>query len=343
MKRTRLLLFCVNLTGVLALATAAYAGGGADSAESAPVVQGEANADMAGVVEFRYAPPDGTQIQESISRIVGSDYGKRGTRIDVFTASNTQKIVSKPNGNYEVRMTIDSIRSLHNGKPMNNPVVDAMKDAKLVYFVEPPGRATRIEGMNKIADVLRAHFPKKKMTPEIEKTLAGADMEEKELADWNARYAAWNHQYFLPGKSYYGIGTYTLEPGLYIRYGITAKVVGGVSCYEGDSRKNCAKIRFDYSSNDDLIEKGRMASIREAAEFLKKGDVLGGTLEGHLDRVVDPKTLLIYSEKQKKTILFPLSVNEGEEIRVRRIEQTEFSYRYDSMPPGVPRVASSPN
>ncbi len=327
---------------VLASRGLAAAEDGFESSETAPVVRGEESSNGQGMVPFTYAPPSGIQFEEQVNRVIGSDYGARGTRIDVFSATNVQKITRTESG-YRVRMDINEIKALHNGKPVVNPIMDAMKETGLTYLVGANGRADKIEGINQIADILRAKIPKKKLTPELETQLAGSDMERKELADWNARYGAWNRQSFLPGKTYYGIGTYTLEPGLFIRYAILAKVVGSASCHEGDRQKSCVQIRFDYATEQDLIDKARRSSIREAAEFLKKGDVVGGRLDGHMDRIVDPKTLLIYSEVQKKTILFPLSINDNEEIRVRRIERMEYSYRYDHMAPRVPRIAGAPD
>lgn len=342
MRRSGTIILCLNLVAAVLAVGSALASDDYEGSESAPVIRGEVDGSDAALVAFRLAPPDGTMVEEHVTRVVGSDYGSRGTRIDVLNAVSVQKYMKSEEDTYRIRVDIQGISALKNGKPVVNPIVEAMRNARLFYVIDPSGRVARIEGMDGVAKILKSHIPKQKLTPEVEKAISAEDMEQKEMADWNARFGSWNRQFFLPGKMYYGIGTYTLEPGMFIRYGISAKVIPDISCYEGAKIRNCVKVRFEYATEPDLIEKGRMASIREAAEFMKRGDVVGGMLEGHLERIVDPSTLLIYSEVQKKTVLFPLSVSDTEEIRVRRIERTEFKYRFDHMPPVVPQLAASP-
>lgn len=320
-----------------------------DESESLPIVRGENESsarDAGGLIEIRYNPPDGLQFEERVNRVVGSDYGERGMRIDTFSAVNHQK-VRKMDGAYEVLMTIQRLGASLNGKPLQNPFLEAMKGVKLVYRIgDAPGghvMAHGISGIDKVAENLRAGLPKGKPPPVEEEALQSEIMEKREMTDWNARYGSWHNQYFVPGKVYYQIGTYTLEPGLFIRYGIAAKVVPGVSCHGGDSEQSCIRIRYDLGTEPELVEKARKASIRHAMEFLKHGDVVGGQIEGYMERTIDPRTLMIYGELHKKTILFPLSVDEGEVIRVRRIERVEYTYRYDHMPSGLSQVASSPN
>jgi hypothetical protein len=116
-------------------------------------------------IHFRYNPPDGMQSVEVSKRTRIMEMGD-DKRIEV-TETKALTHVEKRAGGYIINSRFLSLSTERNGRPVANPMADAMRGLEVQFLTDSEGRLREIQGFDKLLDVIRSKFP-----PAVVKTMA---------------------------------------------------------------------------------------------------------------------------------------------------------------------------
>ncbi len=277
-----------KMCGALALALLVAAATSARAAES---------------FTFRYAPPpdtrwilvlDHSQLLELAGRARQSSEIESRTRFAVTPDEDGYRVTSKP---LSVRMTRD-------GRTVEDPVLQALRDVVTVHRLDSAGRLVAVEGYEGLAERLRARFPE-----QVTQALAGALDEQalaaQERAEWEGRIGGLLGRTVSLGEVLRG-KTRLRVAGREISCDVETRITERVAC----GASQCLRVKSVYRD--------------QAPEQLLAG---GLRVSGETERLIDPDTMLIYAESMAR--ITETQVEQPDQGAVRAVMTERRTYRYE--------------
>lgn len=219
-----------------------------------------------------------------------------------------------------------SAKATRNGEVIEMPLIDILMDRDIVYEVGEDGELYEIYGYEMI-DVDIKEYVK---SPEMRKSLSNIDedvLKDKERAEWNSRIAN-----FVGKKIRFGEKIISYEAHEIPNVGeINLFTITELS--EDSSRQSsiCINIHFEYSSDIKEIAKSANMTVSEilekasVEEFAEKPSM---RISGFGNRIIDPSTMMIYSETLSRTIVMNIATSNNELSEVIVNEKKEHIYSY---------------
>lgn len=303
-------------TTYIALAAAACAAG---ILGAAPARADEAPAP----VVFRFAPPIPlSYVEETVTRratiISGEDAGSDEATIRV------KFMVSKEGEGYKVRAEPQSSKVLRGGKPVNDPVLDVINSTPVTYHLDPAGKLKSIEGY---AGVLEAaqKTASKNIRDSLPRMRNEKALTDKETAQWNARIGAFIGQTGARNTVWVSEGVNPLPDGSSAGF-YTVTMFDRI--VEQDGRK-LARLRFFLTADRDSIQSRVNDMARDIVKDVPRPRPLenpaGFAISGQGERLVDPETMVVYSEKGTKEVHVNLRASDKDAAVPVLIQETRES------------------
>jgi hypothetical protein len=266
-------------------------------------------------VSFTFAPPDGTtyvQTTETVRELASPD-GKR--HVDRTESKAKVDIRRTPRG-FVITTTPIAMTMSRDGASIKDPALDILDDTAVKYVVSPRGQLERVEGFEDVARRIRESYPPE-VAVAVERLLGPGTLAARVQAEWKGRIGDFAGRSFPIGKAWDSGAAFTFPNGRHLDYFIRTEIVGRTPCTGG----SCVEVRFRYDSDPRAL--GALS-----ARVPDAGDGSGGevratlaALAGAGTRVIDPKTMLVYSERIVRTMKVQTDLPDGSVPVVTREEQ----------------------
>lgn len=250
-------------------------------------------------IHFRFAPPDGVRMQQTVKAVhVRTVPGLPAQRLESEAALEARFAAVGDGYTYSPRVV--AARSTLNGSEIDSPTADILAAVQPTFVISARGEVIAVEGLERIAAWLGENLP-----AEHAAALAAAFDEEAmvahEKALWDARHMDLCGRSMRIGESVEGRAEYRLPDGSMLEYTVRTLLAGWQDCPAG----RCVRVEQSHHS----------APAGEGAQ-----------LSGHVLRVLDPATMLIYEEDQQRTLTLPAAGGSTEPVRV--IDEYHYRHRY---------------
>jgi hypothetical protein len=152
----------------------------------------------------------------------------------------------------------------------------------------------------------------------------------KEKADWDGRISSFVGQKAEIGDAWTSTDRYPMPTGGTVEFYSATKLVGSAKA----GGKDCVRIRFSYNTDANALKQfvgklgkdiGQMTGSKSAAFKPGAG---AATIVGSGERLIDPATMLIYSETLTRTIKMPMEVPGQGKVSTTLVEKKEYQFDY---------------
>jgi hypothetical protein len=276
-------------------------------------------------VAFRFAPPNGTTCIETVQTTKVSKLSTGQTRTDAGRVKG-KSVYSKTAGGYRLAQTALEVSATRDGSPMPDPISTALKGLTVTYDIDARGQLTAIHGLDKV--VARVE---KAVGPQAMQAMAGLLNEEalanKERSEWEGRIGAFVGKQAKIGDVWSGTDEFPLPNGETVTFYSATKLIGRVKVAGHD----CVKLRISYNSDAAALAKLAGTTAAQIAAAVGRPELApvptGMAVVGSGERVIDPATMLIYSETIDRTVTMPMQSPQGAVTATVR-EKRVYSFNY---------------
>lgn len=257
-------------------------------------------------IRFEFNPPDGAVFEQTSVRTRTLEL-PTGPRTDV-SETKSRETVSKSKDGFEIKSKFIHSTISRNGQPIANPVSAAMEGLEVTFTVGKGGQLRDIKGFSGIIDAVKAKFPgpvAQMMIPLFNED----SLVQRERAEWEGRYGGFVGKTVEIGDVWVGEDDYPLPSGGTAKFYSATTFDSIVDC----GGKKCVRIKFNYDTSSEDLAK----LVGEAAEALAKAAgadssvvqlTSGIDITGSGERIVDPSTMIIQSERIERTIKLEMDV-----------------------------------
>ncbi|MGE0269358.1 MAG: hypothetical protein AB7S78_12985 [Candidatus Omnitrophota bacterium] len=278
-------------------------------------------------VRFVFNPPDGISYRETYSAQRTKEFGSLKKQVDQ-TEGTVKVVIKKTEQGYSLKAVPLLITMTRDGQPVPDSITQPMFDMKYDLHLDPDGHFVYVNGFEEFVEKMKAGLPAN--TPaEILKSISVEAMVNKEKAEYNGRVGDFIGREITVGETWLSESQFTLPDGNTIEFTAIFILRDMVPC--GQTR--CARIEFQYDANPAGLTKfmdGMYGGIKEMADGALDAVDLGDVkLSGSGVRLIDPQTMLIYSEEMNRLFETPMTLANGAKIPVTMTEVKQYGYKYD--------------
>ena len=277
-------------------------------------------------IDFKYAPPVPAVYQETATKRVEMVHGTDSV-VDTVETKKKYEIQKSALG-YTLKVVPLSTRFSHNGTEQPDPLA-GVNALPLTYDLNAGGKLVTVSGYEALGDVLKKSFPEE-TAAQLAQVINQDTLVNRDKVEWAARITDFSGKTFTLGETVIGSADYKLPTGGAARYFIANTVTEQTAC--GNGQGGCVKITFLYNSNAKDLKDYLGAYLDKTGQF----DDAAGTavpattvrITGKGERVMDPGTMRIYSEKTEREIQFETEVPGQGKIPTVQREKQEYVFEY---------------
>jgi hypothetical protein len=257
-------------------------------------------------IPFDFNPPDGAVFEQTSTRTRTVELPS-GPRKDV-SETKSRETVSKTRDGFAIKSKFIHSTISRNGQPIANPISAAMEGLEVTFTVGKDGQLREIKGFSGIIDAVKSKFPgpvAQMMIPLFNED----SLVQRERAEWNGRYGGFVGKTVEIGDVWVGEDDYPLPSGGNAKFYSATTFDSIVDC----GGKKCVLVKFIYDSSSQDLAKlvGEVANGLAQAAGADSGVVQltsGVKISGSGERIVDPFTMIIQSEKIERTIKLEMDI-----------------------------------
>jgi hypothetical protein len=230
--------------------------------------------------------------------------------------SKVQVSIRKDARGYVIRTTPIAMTMTRDGKPVEDPALAILDDTVVTYVVSPTGTLERVEGYENVARRIRESYPPG-VAAGVERLLGPGTLAARAEAEWKGRIGDFAGRTLPLRKPWDSGAAFTVPGGQTLEYFIRTEIVGPAKC-PSDA---CVEVRFRYDSDPRAL--GELAARVPDQSGKGGGEVRAklASLTGAGVRIIDPKTMLVYSERITRSMKIRTETPEGSVPVVTREEQ----------------------
>jgi hypothetical protein len=257
-------------------------------------------------IQFDFNPPDGAVFEQTSTRTRTLELPS-GPRKDV-SETKSRETVSKTRDGFAIKSKFIHSTISRNGQPIANPISAAMEGLEVTFTVGKDGQLREIKGFSGIIDAVKSKFPgpvAQMMIPLFNED----SLVQRERAEWNGRYGGFVGKTVEIGDVWVGEDDYPLPSGGNAKFYSATTFDSIVDC----GGKKCVLVKFIYDSSSQDLAKlvGEVANGLVQSAGADSGVVQltsGVEISGSGERIVDPFTMIIQSEKIERTIKLEMDI-----------------------------------
>jgi hypothetical protein len=285
-----------------------------------------AQADQGGSYTFRFDPGgDDSRFTQRVTTTRTKDLGGGDARVDE-SKTETGVQVRRTESGYLVSATPMSAEMTRDGRPIENPIANALQQIEMSYRLDEEGRLVEITGVEEAVDRIMSSLPE-----EARQAVSGLINAEmliaRETTEWNGRIGDFIGATVTTGDTWSWEAPFTLPNGEEIPFHTVIafeKILPCGSC-------SCLEVVTSYSSDATAMANLASETVSKIVESAGEGTEVAnasGTIEGVSRRVIDPNTMRIHSEHLERTISFVLDQGVSEPAPVVMTEERDYRYEY---------------
>lgn len=283
-------------------------------------------------VTFRFNPPNGTTFVETVKTTRVKELGASAKQTDETLAKTRVTVKKTPDG-YEIVGKPISYTMTRDGTPVNNPVLAALQEIVVIYEVDRQGQLRAIKGYDEAIKKIRASLPAS-VAASLSSLLSEEAMVNRAAAEWDGRISSFVGRRGRIGENGATTSQFDLPAGGAVTF-YTATTLAEALKVGG---RDCVRIRFAYNTDPAALQQTLGKTLDELAKAIgdaagKVPTVSGVEIVGSGERVIDPATMLIYSESLTRTIKMRMESPGQEAVWTTMQEKREYSFTYAPPPP----------
>jgi hypothetical protein len=275
---------------------------------------------------FRFNPPGGIAFVQTNKTTKVKEMGSSGKQTDEIE-SKTKIVMKRTPRGYSAIFTPISATMVRDGKKVDNPILAVLQKIIVTYEVDADGQLKTISGFDKLEKQIKEIFP-----PEEAASLASVISEQaminKEKAEWNGRIGNFVGRTIKLGDVWTSTDDFALPTGGAVTFYSATKFANRVKC----GARDCLHIQFSYNSDANALKDfvGKMISdfSKAAGDSQIKTGISGVEIVGGGERLIDPNTMLIYSETVTRTMKIPMEVPGQGRVITTMKEKREYTFDY---------------
>jgi len=257
-------------------------------------------------IQFEFNPPDGAVYEQTSTRTRTLEMAS-GPRTDV-SETKSRETVSKTGDGFAIKSKFLHSTISRDGQPIANPISAAMEGLEVTFSIGPDGQLREIKGFSGIIDAVKAKFPgpvAQMMIPLFNED----SLVQRERAEWEGRVGGFVGKSAEIGDVWTGEDDYPLPTGGKAKFYSATTFDSFVDC----GGKKCVLVKFAYNSSSEDLAK----LVGKAADSLAKNAgaepgvatlASGVEITGSGQRIVEPSTMIIHSEKVERTIKLEMDI-----------------------------------
>lgn len=270
-------------------------------------------------ITFRFAPPDG--FTESVVMRRGRTVTRGETVQEDVSETSFRWTAHKSESGYRVERHILSNSIKRDGHTVASPMIDAMSDVELTYSINEEGKATAIAGYDGILENLKSKFPPQLMQS-FGPLFNAESLRKSDMAEWKDRVEQFAGRTVRIGEAWTKQENVPLPAGGSLITHTATLFTGWTECPDSP----CLRLQFFIDSDQAKLAR-RVNQVAEGA--LKAPDAASSnsskaSLTGDGERLVNPRTLRIASEKTTRTLTAEMPPSSAANGSIKVVETNEY-------------------
>jgi hypothetical protein len=275
-------------------------------------------------VHFQFNPPDDFPAYVSTYKNTQvTDMGALGKRTRV--SEGKQKVTTdKTPGGYSVTFMPISIMMTQDGKPREDPILSFIQNITVIYELDVDGQLVKIRGFEGTIEKLKASLPAE-FPPTVAALLSEETFINRAAQEWDARIGSYVGMAAEIGDVWAGVDETPLPMGGTMAFYSVTKFAEQVKFNDVD----CVRLEFSFNTDAEELKDfmGDMwEDLAEMADMEAAPSVSNTKIAGKGERIIDPATMLIYSETVERTIKMTMAVPGQGEVEMTSVDKREYGY-----------------
>ncbi len=277
-------------------------------------------------VTFTFAPPAPLTYTEQTTSVRIMVAGGPEP-IEETGVSKVKMTITKADGGYRVVAEPVSFELTRAGKPVKDPVMEAVQSVTVTYRLGSDGSLKTIEGLGSALPAAMKKAPK-----ELQNTLSALFNEktliEREKGQWNSRLGDFLGRVGHKNSVWISLGMFPMPNGTQASYYIVALFMGMVK----QDGRDLVKLKLMFTEDASRIPTLVNDTVRDVVPDLPKPPVIqtvkGFSITGSGERLIDPSTMLIYAEKSSRDMqwIMPAGKDSSMPVLLQETGESRFSY-----------------
>lgn len=275
-------------------------------------------------IRFRFDPPDDFPafISTFKSKRI-TDMGALGKRTVLSEGRAKISVDKKPDG-YSVIFAPLSFTMTENGQPVKNPILDFVQNIAVTYELDADGKLVETRGFEGLFEDFMASLSGE-LPPNIAEMLNEEAFRQKTVGEWQGRIGQFVGAEVEIGDVWATVDEMPLPTGESMAFYSLTKFAEQVK-FDG---ADCVRIQFSYNTDADEL-KAFMGNLWEdLADMVGTEDLPGvsdSKIVGDGERIIDPTTMLIYSETGHRTWKTTVNISGRGTVEMVMTDEREYGY-----------------
>jgi hypothetical protein len=275
---------------------------------------------------FTYNPPLGLEYIETTVSKEKLEMNEEKYKTEE-TDIKARYFIEAIDSNFLITSEDMSIKYSVNGEPVDEPLIEFMENLEYQLEVDKNGQLVGIYGIEGAPDSMYSQYE-----PEVRELMSRFFNEDFFYAviidDWKKYIGN------FVGKNFFLGDKWTIVDTLQLLLGPLAIIEKTVTFTEilGCDKNQCVRIEIEYSAEPDIPKEVFMeflASLMNAGlDDSLHAEVRSLKIHGMEERIIDPITMLIYSEYEEKITEFEINTKSEGRFSFRKEEIDESSFEY---------------
>jgi hypothetical protein len=258
-------------------------------------------------VTFRLGPASGTSFTQVL--FTQRDRSMKGVgKEEARAIGRTRYSVQKTDDGWTYTGRLLSSETTRDGKPFDDPYGLVLTDVSVNLDVADDGTVRRVRGYDGLTDRVRVLLSAE-IAAKLEPFIGPKALTERAITDWRGRIGDFVGLTVSIGDTRTERLSYEIPGGVELEYVVETTFAGWRACPAGQ----CLRIETRYDS----------------AEPTADGDVGPSRIAGSSTRLLDPSTMLIYSEEEERTVWATLQIEGLGPTPLIEVATMTYSYEYD--------------
>jgi len=277
-------------------------------------------------VAFKYSPPVPITLLEQVTTRRTTLAAGMDAAEEVSVSKVKTRIEHEGDG-FVINTEPASFDITRDGKTVKDPIVDVLQATKVTYHVDAEGKLKQIDGYKGVLDAASKVAPKA-LRDTLKMLMSEEALTVRETAQWNSRIGDLTGQKGRKNAVWLGDGVWPLPDGTMAHYYIITMFSGFV---DRDGRK-LAKLDLLFEIDQNKIRQRVNDLARDVVEGIPTPKALakvpGFVITGKGERLIDPATMLTYSEKAQRDVTWMMKMGKDGDVKVLVLETKEYKVDY---------------
>ena len=275
-------------------------------------------------IRFRFDPPDDfpAYISTFKSKRI-TDMGALGKRT-VASEGRAKITVHKNTDGYSVTFAPLSFTMTEDGKPVENPILEFVQNIAVTYELDGNGKLVEIRGFEGLFEEFMASLPGE-LPPNIAEMVNEEAFRNKTVGEWQGRIGQFVGADVEIGELWATVDEMPLPTGESMAFYSLTKFAEQMK-FDG---ADCVRIQFSYNTDADELKEFMGELGENLADMVGSEEipsVSDAKIVGEGERIIDPTTMLIYSETGHRTWKTTVDIPGRGAVEMIMTDEREYGY-----------------